>query len=114
MHPPDDMRFREHRPDGALDTGPVGLRQPHESAPAVELEDLEVILLPAVAVDRTGTRLGRGAGYYDRALATVAVRPSPLLVAVVHELQVVDHLERRSWDVPVDAVVTDRRWWRVI
>ncbi len=105
------MEFREYRPGDELESGPVGLHQPASSAVPVDLGHIDVVLLPAVAVDDSGTRLGRGAGYYDRALAGIV--SSPTLVAVVHDLQVVDSLDRRPWDVPVDAVVTDLRWWRV-
>ncbi|MFC7373643.1 5-formyltetrahydrofolate cyclo-ligase [Brachybacterium sp. GCM10030267] len=65
-----------------------------------------LVLLPAVAVDRSGTRIGHGAGYYDRALT--AVRVGTPVVAVVHpdELLEAGTLPRAAHDVPVPAVLT--------
>ena len=73
--------------------------------------ELGVLLLPVVAVALDGSRLGRGGGWYDRLLGSLAARP--LLVAVAYELQVVDHLPRDRWDVPVDIVCTPARLVRV-
>ncbi|WP_193106198.1 5-formyltetrahydrofolate cyclo-ligase [Brachybacterium sp. FME24] len=65
-----------------------------------------LVLAPAVAVDRSGTRIGHGAGYYDRALT--AVRADAAVVAVVHpgELLEAGTLPREEHDVPIPAVLT--------
>jgi 5-formyltetrahydrofolate cyclo-ligase len=71
---------------------------------------LDLIVLPAVAVDRNGNRLGMGGGYYDRSLAYLRHRRlwrKPQLVAAVHEFQIVAELPRDEWDVRVDGVVTE-------
>lgn len=71
------------------------------------LTSADLILAPAVAVDRSGTRLGHGKGYYDRAL--VHRHPETPLVAVVHETEVLEAgaLPREAHDVPIDAVLTE-------
>jgi len=72
--------------------------------------ELDVVLVPAVALDLAGNRMGMGAGFYDRALEGVrASETAPLLVGVTHDTAVVDALEPAPWDVPVDVVLTDRR-----
>lgn len=70
------------------------------------LAQADLILAPALAVDRSGTRLGHGGGYYDRAL--LYRRPDVPVIAVVHpsELLEAGALDREEHDVPVEAVLT--------
>src|SRR2546421_527453 len=63
----------------------------------------ERVLAPALAVDRRGNRLGRGAGYYDRALAAVS---HDRVIAVVFEDEVLDSLPADAYDVPVATALT--------
>ena len=94
-------------PAGPLEEGPYGIRQPGEGTEVTPL-DLDVVVVPAVAVDRAGHRVGHGAGCYAR---TVADRrkhtPPPVLSGGGHSFQMVEHLDARSWDVPLDLVVTE-------
>jgi 5-formyltetrahydrofolate cyclo-ligase len=73
---------------------------------------LDLILLPLVGFDSTCNRIGMGGGYYDRTLAYLSLRRywrRPRLIGVAHECQRVDKIEPRPWDIPLDAVVTERR-----
>jgi len=70
----------------------------------------DVVVVPALSVDRSGARLGRGGGYYDRALPYV--RPGALMVAVVFDDEFVDELPVEPHDRPVTAVVTPTGGWR--
>jgi 5-formyltetrahydrofolate cyclo-ligase len=73
---------------------------------------LDLILVPLVGFDAEGRRLGMGGGYYDRTLAYLGGRRhwrKPHLVGVAHECQRVARLPARSWDVPLDMVITERR-----
>lgn len=84
-------------------SGRLGLREPstgYLGGDAVRRAGL--ILVPALAVDRVGHRLGRGAGYYDRMLATVSAR----VVAVVFDDEVVDEVPVEPHDVTVDGALT--------
>jgi 5-formyltetrahydrofolate cyclo-ligase len=65
----------------------------------------DLLVVPGVAFDRRGIRLGRGAGCYDRFLPTIP--PPAALVGLAWSWQVVDELPADRWDVPVDAVVTE-------
>lgn len=80
--------------------------------PGITAADLQVgtVLLPALAVDRSGTRLGRGGGWYDRAL--LALPGAPLRIAVVFpdEVLAAGALPREPHDLPVDGVVTAAGW----
>ncbi|SNS68815.1 5-formyltetrahydrofolate cyclo-ligase [Geodermatophilus saharensis] len=72
----------------------------------------EVVVVPALAVDRDGTRLGRGGGWYDRALQHV--RPGAVVVALVFDDELVDRLPALAHDRPVTAVVTPSGGWQEI
>ena len=88
--------------DGELRTGPLGLLEP--PGPRLGRDavgDCALVVVPALAVDRRGTRLGRGGGSYDRAL----VRARGLVVAPLHDGELVDALPAEPHDRPVDAVV---------
>jgi 5-formyltetrahydrofolate cyclo-ligase len=74
--------------------------------------DLDVVLMPLVAFDREGNRLGRGRGYYDQTFRFLKASPCPLkpyLVGLAYDWQQVDCVTPACWDVPLDAVVTDKR-----
>jgi len=77
---------------------------------------LDVIILPLVAFDPRGNRLGMGGGFYDRSLGFLGHRHRwrrPLLLGLAYQFQQVDHLEARPWDVPLDGIVTETglRWF---
>lgn len=68
----------------------------------------ELVLAPALAAARDGTRLGRGGGSYDRALARCGT--GAVLAALLFDGEVIDRLPRDAWDVPVNAAVTPSGW----
>lgn len=90
---------------GALARSAHGLREP--TGPrlgAAALQEADVVLVPALAVDRRGTRLGQGGGYYDRALA--GPPRAALVLAVVYDEEVVDTLPVEAHDVSVGGALT--------
>jgi len=89
-----------------LAPGTLGILEPHPDRcqpPAAFAPD--AALIPAVAFDRAGNRLGFGQGYYDRLLASPAFA-NTLLIGLAYDFQIVDSLPRDPWDKPVDIVVT--------
>lgn len=74
------------------------------------LADVDVLVVPAVAVDLRGMRLGRGGGSYDRALAALAAlaKPAPV-VALVHDEEIVETVPSEAHDRGVDVVVSEKR-----
>jgi 5-formyltetrahydrofolate cyclo-ligase len=84
--------------------GPRGLLEPGETRRGVEtVARADAVLVPALAVDRAGNRLGRGGGSFDRALARVG--PLVPLIALLYDDELVEHLPAEPHDVPVRAVV---------
>lgn len=76
---------------------------------ALSPEQLDVIFMPLVGFDEKGTRLGMGAGYYDRTLANHNAR---LLIGVAYEFQRQSFIEAQPWDVPLALIITERRlYW---
>lgn len=64
---------------------------------------MELIIVPAVAYDRAGNRVGRGKGYYDRLLS----RTKAYTVGVAYDFQLVDKIDTDDFDIPVDMVITE-------
>ena len=96
---------------GPLHPGRFGLLEPPgPRLPPAELGTATVVVVPALAVARDGTRLGRGGGYYDRALAHAG--PGAQLVAAVFDDELLDELPAGEHDRPVTAVVTPGGGWR--
>ncbi|PRY46597.1 5-formyltetrahydrofolate cyclo-ligase [Umezawaea tangerina] len=97
------LDWAEYTGEHALRPGPHGLREP-TGAPlgASALAEAALVLVPALAVDGRGTRLGKGGGHYDRSLP-LANAP---LVAVVRDAEVVDELPAEPHDVRMTAVLT--------
>lgn len=92
-----------------LETGSFGIQEPTGEATAID--DVEVFLVPGLAFDHQGTRLGFGMGYYDRALPPTG---EAVAVGVGYHWQLVDEsLPRHDHDRPMDCVVTPRGWHRV-
>ncbi|AHE56412.1 5-formyltetrahydrofolate cyclo-ligase [Sphingomonas sanxanigenens] len=100
----DPVRFIAWRPGSLLVVGPLGLRQPDAAGREVAPD---LILTPLVGFDRALNRLGQGAGHYDRAFAA---NPRALRIGVAWAAQEADSLPRETWDMPLDAVLTEREW----
>jgi len=101
------LRFTPYDESTGWTTNRFGISEP--TGPSIDARDLDLVIVPAVAVDRRGHRVGMGSGYYDRTFAwrrDAEAGAGPALVAVVHELQVVDDVVPNDWDVPMDAIVT--------
>jgi 5-formyltetrahydrofolate cyclo-ligase len=74
---------------------------------------LDLMLLPLVAFDKNGNRLGMGGGFYDYTLAYLQRRKiwrKPKLIGLAHELQKVKPLQSNPWDVPLDGVITEKEF----
>jgi len=96
------MRFRLWSPEAAMSCDPYGIPVPAER---VESLPPDVVLLPLVAFDAAGYRLGYGGGYFDRTLA--ALQPRPLSCGVGFELARTADLHPQPHDIPLDWIVTE-------
>ncbi len=92
-----------------LEPGSFGILEPCPDAcrPA-EAFSPDVILVPGLAFDPTGARLGYGGGYYDR-LLSLPTTAGTFVVGLAYDFQIVPRLPREAWDKPVDAVVTEQQ-----
>jgi len=105
--PAAELQFRTWQPELLLEKNVFGIHEPAES-PVVPVQDLDMVLLPLVAWDENGRRLGMGAGYYDRALADVARSGRPLRVGVAYHTQKVARVPTDAWDVGLHRVITEK------
>jgi len=107
------MEFLSFDATTPLRCGAFGIREPDpHHANRIQVRELDLILVPLVAVDPHGTRLGNGAGFYDRRLRHLRGDRRwrrPRLIGIAYEFQRVEHLPAQPWDVPLDAVITERR-----
>jgi 5-formyltetrahydrofolate cyclo-ligase len=100
-----DLDWASYEGPDSLVPGPRGLREPGEPPRGVgAVARADVVLVPALAVDQAGNRLGRGGGSYDRALARVG--PLIPLIALIYDDELVDHVPAEPHDVPVRAAVS--------
>lgn len=81
-----------------------GIWEPHPHLEAIDLSQLDLLIMPAVAVDSQGRRLGRGKGYYDRLLQKQSFKT----MALVYEFQKVEELPQDPWDQGVDWVLSEK------
>lgn len=110
----DKLAFRIAADDRKLDSrNRFGIPEPVRGK-ACSPRVLGLVLLPLVAFDASGNRLGMGKGYYDHTFAFLrrSQRRRPLLLGLAHECQRVDSLDTASWDVPLQAIVTDVAWYK--
>jgi 5-formyltetrahydrofolate cyclo-ligase len=96
-NPAKPFRFRAGDP---LNAGPFGMMQPKRSSPVVEPD---LILVPLIAIDGSGTRLGRGKGHYDRALGRLRKSGARLVGIGWHLQRLTEEIPADDWDVPLDA-----------
>lgn len=93
-----------------LTFGAFGLTEPTAEAPPASLGDISAIVVPAVAFDPAGNRLGFGGGYYDALLATRD--GGPPAIGIAYDEQIFDHVPHDERDRPVDIIVTPTRTMR--
>ncbi len=99
------MLFREAP---AVEPSPWGVLQPSGESEALAPD---VVLVPLVAADRSGNRIGHGKGHYDRALTHLREGGSVLTIGLAWEAQILaDPIPADPWDVPLDALATPREW----
>ena len=107
------LAFAPYRPGSAMVSNRFGIPEPAEAGGHwCRGAEIDVALLPLVAFDERGRRLGMGGGYYDRTFRFLLHHEHwrrPRLVGIAYDFQRVDALPARAWDVPLDAVVTDQR-----
>ena len=100
------MIFVKQDPNAELQRNRFGLLEPADQSTPARASELDCALVPLVAFDERGSRLGMGGGYYDRFFSDPTERPTLIGIAF-SEQQTPSLLPREGWDVPLDMVVTD-------
>jgi 5-formyltetrahydrofolate cyclo-ligase len=99
------MLFREAP---AVEPSPWGVLQPSGAAEALAPD---IVLVPLVAADRAGSRIGHGKGHYDRALSHLRTGGTVTTIGLAWEHQILeDPIPADPWDVPLDAIATPQEW----
>jgi 5-formyltetrahydrofolate cyclo-ligase len=94
------------QPSAPLEIGNYGILEPSRALPQIESDRVDLILVPAVAIDRGGYRLGYGGGYYDRLLTDPLWHEIPT-IGIVFDFARVETLPIDPWDLPLDAVCSE-------
>lgn len=111
LHADRRLRFREWAAGDALSPNRHGIPEPAEG-PLLDAPDLAVVLVPLLAFDARGQRLGQGGGWYDRSFAFrgghIRARGDtrPVLIGIGYDWQQLESIDAAEWDVPLDAVAT--------
>ncbi len=98
------MEFRCWKPGDPLETGVFGFEQPSAHAPPA---NPDILLVPLLGFDSAMNRLGQGAGHYDRYFSKYT---NALRIGIACQFQEIDALPADPWDVPLDAVLTEKGW----
>jgi len=104
--PKSPLAFREWHPGVELAKGALDIPYPLHSREIVP----DAVLLPMNGWDSMGYRLGYGAGFFDRTLASLAKKP--VVIGVSYEQARLDTIHPQAWDIPVDYLVTERGVYR--
>ncbi len=99
------LRFSRWTPEGALKDGPFGARVPETD----DFFEPEILIVPLVAFDRQGGRLGYGGGFYDRTLQELRGKRATLAIGFAFDAQEADELPLEQTDQPLSMVVTESR-----
>lgn len=108
------MRFGRFCPQKKMRPNRYGIPEPRDRL-ALRARQLDLLLMPLVGFDDAGYRLGMGGGFYDATLAFMRHRRhwrKPRLIGLAYECQRVDAVPHDPWDMPLDAVLTERRLYR--
>lgn len=89
-----------------LKTGYYGVLEPIDGCPAVDKNDIDLILVPGLAFDRQGGRIGYGAGFYDRFFMTLEHHVDK--IAMGYSFQLFPKVPTDSWDVKINGIITDQ------
>lgn len=100
------MTFHRYRPGDRLTTHSYGMQEPSDRSGLRNIKSMDLVLMPLVAFDVNGNRLGMGGGYYDRALKACPLHPKR--IGLAHSLQQADQpLPKEPWDIRLHAIATD-------
>ena len=98
--------------DQPLQMGAYGILEPTSDAPLVIPQTVDLILIPAIACDRRGYRLGYGGGYYDRLFAESPWHQIPK-IGIIFESAYIEKIPSDPWDIPLSSVCTEQDFYPI-
>lgn len=113
------LNFLNYKAGDSLKKNRFGINEPKPSAKKIRAEQLDIVFLPLVGFDSHGNRLGMGGGFYDRSFSFkknpnknqkkyTYRKAKPYLFGLAHHLQKVDTIPTESWDIDLNAIISDR------
>lgn len=99
------LQFAIYQKGDRLQLNKYGIQEPVPTAKRIDIHQLDIVIMPLVAFDQAGRRLGAGGGYYDR---TFAERRGLCLLGLGYAVQEADSLPQEPWDVLMTGVVTEK------
>jgi 5-formyltetrahydrofolate cyclo-ligase len=117
LHPfyKNTLCFCRMKPESKLIKNRFGILEPYfKYSKSIQKRFLSLVLMPLVAFDKTGNRIGMGGGFYDRSFSYKANSKhcKPKLIGVAHAFQEQNSLPLEKWDIPLEGVLTDKTFYQ--
>lgn len=101
----DDLLLLQYEGPESVERGAFGIWEPKPTCRIIQPEQIDLLLVPGVAFDRQGNRLGRGRGFYDRLLRTIQAPK----MGICFDFQLLPEIPTEPFDQPMDIILTDKR-----
>ena len=103
--------FVRYDENDSLTLNHYGIFEPSDLSKKISTQNLDMVIVPLVAFDATGHRLGTGGGYYDRTFSFLqqSYLHKPYMLGLAYAIQQADHLPTDLWDKALDGVVTEKK-----
>lgn len=115
--PSGQLLFAHYRLHDQLSPNRYGILEPTQPDHVLTPAELDGVLVPLVAFDAKGQRLGMGGGHYDRSFAFLLSEPSPIkptLIGLAYAFQQIDTLRPEPWDVPLHHIITEEKIYDIV